>query len=868
MGEVYRARDTRLTRTVAIKILPAALSDNEQARSRFEREARTIAALSHPNVCAVHDVGVEGGLHFIVMEYLDGETLASRLARGPLPLDELLVRSIEIVSGLEHAHAAGIVHRDVKPANIVLTKGGGKLLDFGLAGLRPTLFDRDTVTDRTLTHVGQMMGTLQYMAPEQVEGKESDARTDLFACGLVLYEMATGRRAFEGPNSAAIITRILTGEPLSIRDIEPTYSADLDWAIRRCLERDPQDRWQTATDLAAVLRWIRRRSGAPVPEVRSKDSRAVRWRSAAAIALGALAVSTITWFVAARRTAPPAPSQQAMRTIIPVVADAIVGEDGTPALALSADGRRLVYAAAIKGTTGLYVRRLDRLDATRLPGTDGGTNPFFSADGTVVGFFAEGKLKTVSLDGSSPRVICDAPRGRGGSWETANTIVFAPSSDTPLFRVDAAGGRPEPITTLNMHPRERSHRWPDVLPGGRAVLFTAGNSTDNNFSDAQVVVQSLVDPKDRRVIVSGGRNARYAAGHLVYLSGSSLVAAPFDPDRSELTGDPLTVVDSLSMSRYVGAAQFAVSGDGSLVYLPPGGGGPPTSLAWITRSGGVTPIGTTRAFFTGVRLSPDGRRVAISMSDGNADVHIYDLARGTFSRITYSPDYEGNAVWTPDGTRIAFASERGPGVQMFWKRWDDPRGAPGALAQANGPDEPLAPGIYARIPHAWTMDGKYLAFTENHPDTRRDIWILPVAPAGKPYPIVTTPFEDSQPVFSPDGKWLAYQSNESGEDEVYARSFQQPSGRIRISTSGGVAPRWGRNGELFYWHRDTMIAVPVAAAGNTLRVGTARTLFQLEHRSTYDVTPDGDRFLMLRPDYSQYPKNLVLVHQWPAEIQR
>ncbi len=349
MGEVYRARDTRLTRTVAIKILPAALSDSEQARSRFEREARAIAALSHPNVCAVHDVGAEGGLHFIVMEYLDGETLAARLARGPVPLDELLVRGIEIVSGLEHAHAAGIVHRDVKPANIVLTKGGAKLLDFGLAGLRPTLFERDTVTDRAVTHVGQMMGTLQYMAPEQVEGKESDARTDLFACGLVLYEMATGRRAFEGPNSTAIIARILTGEPLSIRDIQPTYSSDLDWAIRRCLERDPQDRWQTATDLAAVLRWIRRRSDAPVPEIRSKSSPPVPWRSAAAIALGTLAVAAVTWFVTSRRPTPAAPDLQAVRTIIPVVADAIVGEDGTPALALSADGRRLVYTAAIKG---------------------------------------------------------------------------------------------------------------------------------------------------------------------------------------------------------------------------------------------------------------------------------------------------------------------------------------------------------------------------------------------------------------------------------------------------------------------------------------------------------------------------------------
>jgi eukaryotic-like serine/threonine-protein kinase len=868
MGEVYRARDTRLTRTVAIKILPEALSDSEQARSRFEREARTIARLSHPNVCTVHDVGTEGRLHFIVMEYLDGETLAARLARGPLPLDELLVRGIEIVSGLEHAHAAGIVHRDVKPANIVLTKAGAKLLDFGLAGLRPSLFERDTVADHSVTHVGQMMGTLQYMAPEQVEGKESDARTDLFACGVVLYEMATGRKAFDGPNSGAIITGILTGDPLSIRDVQPTYSPDLDWAIRRCLERDPQNRWQTATDLAAVLRWIRRRADGPGRAARAREARRISFRPVGAIALGAAAVTFGTWLATPRKVAPVPADTQAIRTTIPIVADAIVGEDGTPALALSADGRRLVYAAAIKGTTGLYVRRLDRLDATRLPGTEGGNNPFFSMDGSAVGFFADGKLKVVSLDGSSPRIVCDAPRGRGGSWETPNTIIFAPSSDTALFRVDAAGGRPEAVTTLSLRPRERSHRWPDVLPGGRAVLFTAGNSTDNNFSDAQVIVQSLSDPQDRRVLVNGGRNARYAAGHLMYLSGSSLLAAPFDPDRADLIGDPLTVVDSLSVSRYVGAAQFALSAGGSLIYLPPGGGGPPMSLVWASRTGAVSPAAPGKGFFSGVRLSPDGRRAVVSVSDGNADVHIYDLARGTLTRITYSPDYEGNAVWTPDGSRIAFASERGPGVQMFWKRWDDPRGAPGALAPSNGQDEPLAPGIYARIPHAWTADGKYLAFTENHPDTRRDIWILPVAPAGKPYSIVTTPFEDSQPVFSPDGRWLAYQSNESGSDEVYARSFQQPSGRTRISTSGGTLPRWARNGELFYWHGDTMMSVTPAMSGDTLRAGAAKPLFTLEHGTTYDVTPDGQRFLMLRPDYSQYPKNLVLVNQWPAEIRR
>ena len=868
MGEVYRARDTRLTRIVAIKVLPAALSDSVQARSRFQREARAIASLSHPNVCVVHDVGNESGLQFIVMEYLDGESLSARLHRGPLPLNDLLVRAIEIVSGLEHAHAAGIVHRDVKPANIMLTKSGAKLLDFGLAGLRPSLLERETVTDPALTHVGQMMGTLQYMAPEQVEGKESDARTDLFACGLVLYEMATGRKAFDAPNSSAIIAAIMTGEPLSVRDVQPTCSASLDWAIRRCLERNPQDRWQTATDLRAALQWFQSETGGVAKVAQAGAAVSRRSLGAGVLAVCGIALMLGTWFLSSRWHAVPATGTQAVRSTIPLVPDAIIGGDGTPGLALSPDGRRLAYAAEVKGTSGLYVRRLDRLDSTLVAGTEGASSPFFSADGGSVGFFADGKLKTVSLDGSSPRVICDAPRGRGGSWETPNTIVFAASSDTPLFRVDAGGGRPEAITTLSERPRERSHRWPEVLPGGRAVVFTAGNPTDNNFSDAEIVVQSLVEPKERRVLVSGAAHARYAAGHLVYLSGHSLVAAPFDAQRLHVTGAPSSVVDGLSTSIYVGAAQFAVSRQGSLIYLPPGGSGPQTSLAWVSRDGGVTSIAGIRGLFTGVRLSPDGRRAALNVNEGDADVRVYDLLRGTSSRITYSAQFEGNPVWTPDGARIAFASERGPGVQMYWKRWDDPRGAPGALAQAGGQDEPLAPGEYSRIPHAWSADSRYLAFTENHPDTRRDIWILPMAPGAKTRAVVTTPFEDSQPAFSPDGKWLAYQSNESGDDEVYARPLERSVDRMQISVAGGTAPRWAANGELFYWHHGAMVAVALTSTGETLTVGPQKPLFDVAQVPSYDVTSDGQRLLMLRPDYAQSPRQLVLVHQWTAEMRR
>jgi dipeptidyl aminopeptidase/acylaminoacyl peptidase len=446
--------------------------------------------------------------------------------------------------------------------------------------------------------------------------------------------------------------------------------------------------------------------------------------------------------------------------------------------------------------------------------------------------------------------------------------VFAASSDTPLFRVDARGGRPEAVTTLSERPRVRSHRWPEVLPGGGAVLFTAGNPTDNNFSDAEIIVQSLVEPKERHVLVTGAAHARYAAGHLVYLSGHSLVAVPFDAQRLQVTGAPLSVVDGLSTSIYVGAAQFAVSREGSLIYLPPGGSGAQTSLTWVSRDGTVTPIDDIRGLFTAVRLSPDGKRAALNVNEGDADVRVYDLLRGTFTRITYSPQFEGNPVWTPDGTRIAFASERGPGVQMFWKRWDDPRGAPGALAQSSGQDEALAPGEYSRIPHSWSADGRYLAFTENHPDTRRDIWILPMAHGAKPRAVVSTPFEDNQPMFSPDGKWIAYQSNESGEDEVYARPLERSAGRMQISAGGGTAPRWSANGELFYWQHGRMVAVTTTSDGNSLNAGPPRPLFEVSEVPSYDVTSDGQRFLMLRPDYSRSPRQLVLVHQWTAEMRR
>ena len=856
MGDVYRGHDTRLNRTVAIKVLTRDLAHSDAARRRFQREAQAIAALNHRHVCAVYDVGHADGIDFLVMEYVDGESLAERLTRGAVALEEVVSRAIEILDALAHAHAAGIVHRDIKPSNILLTKSGAKLLDFGIAALRRNLRDAEMSADTSPTTPGQVFGTLRYMAPEQLQGQETDARTDIFACGLVLYEMATGHKGVAGEGTTTIATAILTGSPASICDVVAECPADVDWAIRRCLARDPAERWQSAADLSAVLQWTQRRpTGAghalPVVATRSSWTRGLLLFAALVLAVG------LGGLIGRRSPGADDPAGRAFRATIPVTAG-IVGTDGQPAVALSPDGRRLVYVAAVNSTTSLYLRLLDRLDSTPLPGTEGAAAPFFSADGRSVGFFAERKLKRVSFDGTPPIVICDAPRGRGGAWGSSDTIVFAATTDGPLFRVSAMGGRPEPITSPN--PRERSHRWPELLPGGRTVLYTSGNPTDTTLSDNQIVAQPVDKSAPRRLLLENASYARYSAGHLIYLSGNSLLAVRFDPEAIQIIGAPFVVVDVVSSSRYIGAAQMTVSRQGTLVYLPAGGGGTSMTLAWVNRDGAATPITAVKGLLTSVRLSPDGRRLAFGSSEGDADVHVYDLTRNSLKRITFAPVFEGTPVWTRDGTRIVYASDRGAAVQMFWKRWDDPRGAPGALAQQPPEDEALAPGEYARIPHAWSPDGRLLAFTENHPESRRDIWLMPAG--GRSFPLVVSPFEDNHPTFSPDGQWLAYVSNESGGDEIYARRIEGNSAPIQISRAGGSVPRWAANGDLFYWSAGKMFVLPVRPTLNTLAIGRPKELFAVSALPFYDVTADGQHLVMLQPAGEAYPRELVLVDNW------
>ena len=394
------------------------------------------------------------------------------------------------------------------------------------------------------------------------------------------------------------------------------------------------------------------------------------------------------------------------------------------------------------------------------------------------------------------------------------------------------------------------------------MLYTSGNPTDSTLADSRIVAQPVDRPADRRVVLENASHARFSAGHLLYLSGNALMAVPFDPDKTQVTGPPFTVVEAVSNSRYIGAAQAAVSRQGTLVYLPPGGGGTFVTLASVNRAGASSPIAAVKGMLTGIRLSHDGRRIVFSSNEADTDVFVYDLTRQALKRLTYTPEFEGNPVWTRDGTRVVYASERGPAVQMLWKRWDNPRGAPGALAQRPTEDEALAPGKYARIPHAWSPDGGLLAFTENHPDSRRDIWLMPAAPGSKSFPFVVSPFEDNAPTFSPDGQWLAYQSNESGGDEIYARRIKGDSTRVQISSAGGAAPRWAANGDLFYWFAGKMFVITARPKGETLEVGKPKELFSVGALPNYDVIADGQQLLMLQPGGGTYPKDLVVVENW------
>jgi eukaryotic-like serine/threonine-protein kinase len=852
MGEVYKARDTRLGRTVAIKVLPPHVARDPDLNQRFEREATMLAALSHPHICPVFDVGRQEDTAFLVMEYLDGETLAERLGHGRLPLDQTLRYAIQIADALDKAHTTGIVHRDLKPGNVMLTSSGAKLLDFGLAKpARPALGTSLSrlPTTPSMTERGTILGTFQYMAPEQLEGADADARTDIFAFGAVVYEMLTGKKAFPGTSPISVVAAIMQAEPPPIATTQPLTPPLLDHLVRTCLAKDPKKRWQSAADVMRQLTWIAA-SGAPGAAAAQPSRRAnlpsfVATMSILVVTTAALAL--IAGAIAGRRFfgTTPAPAAQPVQFTIDLPAGESIHEHSSSSIAFSRDGTRLAYAASRADGRGLYVRSLQNLTPQWLAAGERAASPFFSPDGGWIGFESGGILKRIPVHGGSPVPITDAPYFTGGTWGPDDTIVFVPSFTEGLWKVSANGGRRARLTGLDQAAGERAHLWPDLLPNGN-ILFTIqhGGSVD----ESRLAVLSVVTGK-WKIVLYNGFHGRYAAGHLVFARGNGLFTVPFDVQREEVTGSPRALVDGVAGDRGNSLSLFAVN-DQALAYVP----GMPRPilrpLIWVDPKGGQKLVTTTRRSFDAARIAPDGRRLTMWIEESTTDVHVYDLTRDAFMRLTFSAHDHG-PVWSPDGKRIAFESGRAGTHHLFVR-----------AADGSGEDRQLTTGEKHHYLNDWSPDGKVLLFDEFDLDTGADLWVVDVDGNAPPRPFLRTPFAEKQAAFSPNGKWIAYVSNETGLNEVYVRAFPDAGAKVQISEGGGEEPSWSRSGDALYYRTGRrMMAVDITARPE-FTAGRARVLFEgtfhynIVPSRTYDVAADG-RFVMVGlPDAAASPRQI------------
>jgi eukaryotic-like serine/threonine-protein kinase len=866
MGEVYRAKDTRLERTVAVKVLSSRLSSTAEVRQRFEREAKTISQLSHPHICALYDVGNQDGLEFLVMEFLDGETLADRLARGPLPLEQAIRFGIDIADALDKAHRHGIVHRDLKPGNVMLTKSGVKLLDFGLAkAIAPVTAPGSLTafpTQAALTQEGAILGTFQYMAPEQLEGHEADARTDIFAFGVVLYEMTTGTKAFAGSTQASLIGSILHQQPPPITSIQPTTPPALDRIVQTCLAKDPEERWQSAADVKRELRWIVEGSSAITtepPRPRLRERRAwIPW------ALTALAVLVAVGTVARYGSrAAPAPAPMRYSIVLP-------DKSAVRAVAASPDGSRMVFVARdTSGKNLLWIRLRDSLALQALPGTENPSFPFWSPDSRSIGFFADGKLKRVEAAGGPPQTLCDAPINRGGTWNRDGVIVFAPVSDSELYRVSSSGGRPTPLTRLDTSRGETSHRWPLFLPGGRRFLYLVASFARTGEQERMGVYVRSLDSNEEKFLVRANSSMAYSPpGYVLFYRERNLMASPFDLKGLRITGDPLPIAEEIQHYPQTYYAQFSVSENGVLVYQPRSSSGV-SQLAWFDRTGTETGTLGVPANQSNPRISPDGKRVAVDIVDaqtGNNDIWIYDAAGGIPTRFTSDPAFDNQPIWSPDGRQIFFMSLRSKHPDLYWKS---------ASGAAN--EELILESDVAKYPTDWSPDRRLLMYRALDPKANFELWTMPVVGDRKPTPFIRANFGVSHGQFSPDGRWVAYNSNESGRWEIYVSSFPGPGGTWRISTAGGSEPRWRRDGkELFYLAPDGKLMGVGVKGGPTFDADPAKPLFQTRLRQhvssgdmfTYDVAADGQRFL-LNTDVGEVTASpLTVVLNWAADLKK
>jgi serine/threonine protein kinase len=851
MGEVYRAKDTRLDRTVAIKVLPLHLASDTESKQRMECEAKAISTLQHANICTLHDIGSQDGTDFLVMEYLEGQTLADRLERGPLPMDQVLKIGTEIAGALEKAHQEGIVHRDLKPANIMLTKAGAKLMDFGLA--KPKLsvvsqaiasFTPSTPTMNVplltkaaspLTQKGSIVGTFQYLAPEVLQGAEADARSDLFSFGCVLYEMVTGRCAFEGKSQLSVFTAILEKDPEPIATNQPLAPPMLDLVVWGCLAKDPAERIQSAHDVAMDLRWIASLRATPADAESSLTP--ARTRVPWFIAVGvAILLGTLAGFLL-HRPAPPDPSIRAVINPPPETHFRLTSDLAGPPV-LSPDGANVAFTAiGADGKTSLWVRSMSGADARALPDTSDAIFPFWSPDSRSLGFFANGNLRTIELNGTTAQTLCDAQLGRGGAWSPSGVIVFSPSPIGGLLQVSASGGSPKPLLKLDTS-LNSSHRWPFFLPDGRHFLYFAMHHDPSKLSNNGIYYASL-DGRENRLLLHSQTNAIYAAGFLLFSHGDQLMAQRFDPAKGELSGDPQTV--SSGVLSDVSTWHTSASGSDNRLLIFGNGTSGGVQLVWMDRSGkqvGVAADNLQNLQYA--RLSPEGNRVALTMDSGMNDLWSLDLARGVRTRLTFGPTGNTFSVWSPDGKWIAYSSLRASGSGIY-RRPSDGTGAEELLVPDSG-------GIVF-APTAWSHDGKTLFYSPNIFTQKEDgIWAVSLEGDRKPHEILA---HGTSATLSPNGRWLAYSSNESGRDEIYVEAYGGGQGKWQVSANGGQVPHWSADGEeLFYFDANqSLLAVPVREAGGALEFGAPQTIVSQWTVLTlpfYSVSPDGKRILMER----------------------
>jgi serine/threonine protein kinase/Tol biopolymer transport system component len=867
MGEVYRARDTRLGRDVAVKVLPKHLSSNAEVRARFEREAKTVSSLNHPHICTLFDVGREGQTDYLVMELVDGETLAARLAKGPLPTAEVLKIGAEIADALDRAHRAGVIHRDLKPGNVMLTKSGAKLMDFGLAraaglaespssGVSIGALTQSPTVAQPLTAEGTIVGTFQYMSPEQLEGKEADARSDLWAMGCVLYEMAAGKRAFDGKSQASLITSIMGSEPPPVSQVAPMAPPTLDRLVRACLAKDPADRIQSAHDVKLQLSWIAEagsQAGVPKPVTRRRRNReAFAW-----VVAGVAVVGAVGAFVLSKRPAAVAPSVHAYLQPPRGVLFSSSTDQPLP-LAISPDGSLVAFCARDgEGPDLLWVRSLGSNDARALAGTEGAEGRFFSPDGRSLGFFANGKLKRIEVGGGPVIQLAADLDPRGGSWNQDGVIIFTGDSYGPVSRVAADGGAVTAATTLDTTSSEATHRYPQFLPDGRHFLYLARRAGAGAGEKPTIFVGEL-ESNARTPILEVASNVVYASGHLLYVRGGVLVAQRFDPGKLAVTGPAVPLVDDARMDERFSRGVFAASANGVLVCMT-GSNQTRTQLRWLDRGGKwLGDVGEPADYtYGGVPdISPDGRSAVMPIANrdrGTSDVWMIDLETGRRRKLTVDTEDHPGAAWAPDGKSVIVNTPDVGGMIRI-------------AIDGTASERILADSDYQWPLSAW---GGVLLY---QPNTRFDILALQLTGDRASTEFIATKAFETNAEFSPDGRLVVYTSDETGRLEIFVAAYPQPGARWQVSQDGGAEPRWSRDGrELFYMDQENyLVSVAVERSAAGFETGASRRLFQFHGAGgawRYDVSSDGNRFLVTAPLEDDLASPVTLITDWTRKIE-